>query len=319
MATSTKFNMNVMKAQKTRTFSSLSDRASKVPKASDCVVEEGPRPQRAAKRLPNHAPVVVCLYKFTDEASDVWNAYEGVAGIKLWQVQMHHEARPSILFGIVDEFNLLLRKSHAKDENIPSSLADLQQRAGIKLTLTDRSDPHEVGFIQWRVAFYVAGKSDEALKNFLFLLDDFFQMKRDAMARETPFEVVFHPHQGLDIADLEGNLAYEHYIFHKHALTLPLAIFEAQPIAGKRIVCLHLQPESPTTISILITGNTWNFKGRLDSFGIAGAYVSDDGNDNNRKYYRIGTDFQHIIHFFFCTDKFPVVLIERIVIGACGS
>ena len=43
----------------------------KVPRASELVVETGPKPQRAAQRLPENAPIVVALYKVTSRAGDV--------------------------------------------------------------------------------------------------------------------------------------------------------------------------------------------------------------------------------------------------------
>ena len=35
-------------------------------------------------------------------------------------------------------------------------------------------DPDDVGFVRWRAAFYVAGKTVEVLHNLLYLLDKFF-------------------------------------------------------------------------------------------------------------------------------------------------
>ena len=37
-------------------------------------------------------------------------------------------------------------------------------------------------------------------------------------------------------------------------------------------------------MSILVTGDTWNFRSRLDAHGVAGAYY---GTDDNRKYIRL--------------------------------
>ena len=55
---------------------------------------------------------------------------------------------------------------------------------------------------------------------------------------------------------------------------------------GKRIVVLFIQPESSEMLSIIGSGNTWNFRGRLDGHGVAGAYFSE-GSDENKKYYRV--------------------------------
>ena len=125
----------------------------------------------------------------------------------------------------------------------------------------------------------------KSLSNFLYLLDDFFVFKERAMAKERPFEVHVYPHTGvaIEVADFQ----YEHYVFNEPAATLPLGIFDAQPVATKRIIVLHIQPESPDTLSILVSGNTWIFRSRLDSHGVAGAYFAEDGNEEKRKYYRV--------------------------------
>ena len=46
---------------------------SKLPKASQISVEQGPRPLLAPKRLPVTAPVDVCIYRVTELASDLWD------------------------------------------------------------------------------------------------------------------------------------------------------------------------------------------------------------------------------------------------------
>ena len=255
----------------------------KIPRAAECtLVEKGPNPQSSAKRWPAHAPVMLCLYKVTDQACDVWNVFEDKPDVKLFQVQIEHAAKPSISFGIVDKFNSFLRTMHGRDETIPASLTDLQQKAGIKLVVTDRSDPDEIGFQQWRVAFYIAG-SEIALKNFLYLLDSFFLHQSECMARERHFEVHVYPHIGIDIADARAHFSFEHYIMNDPALKLPLGIFQAQPVS-KKIVQMHIQPESAYIMSVLLTGATWNFRSRLDAHGVAGATY---GADETRKYIRL--------------------------------
>ena len=281
MAAKGKFNIA---ATSKRPASETQQVPSKIPRAAECtLVEKGPKPQTSAKRLPAHAPVTMCLYKVTDQACDVWNVFEDKPDVKLFQVQIEHAAKPSISFGLVDKFNSFLRTMHARDETIPASLTDLQQQAGIKLVVTDRQDPDNVGFQQWRVAFYIAG-SEITLKNFLYLLDSFFVHQSECMAREKQFEVHVYPHIGIDIADARANFSFEHYIMNDPALKLPLGIFEAQPVTGKKIVQMNLQPENADTMSVLLTGAIWNFRSRLDAHGVAGAYY---GADENRRYIRI--------------------------------
>eukprot|EP00973_Karenia_brevis_P023924 3298936-Karenia_brevis.AAC.1 len=255
----------------------------RIPKACEVtIMAEAPKQTlKTTQRLPNWAPVIITVYKVTDEAADVWNVFENTQSVSLWQAQIKHDARPSLTYGILDSFNEFLRQASTDNESIPTTLAELQQKAGIKLVLTDNKDPEEIGFVNWRVAFYVAGM-DDALNNFFYLLDDFFVFKHKALGKEKPFEVHIFPHEGEEITCQD--MQYQHYTFNEPKLILPLGIFEAQTVTNKRIVQLHLQPENEQTLSVVITGNTWSFRARLDSHGIPGAYFGDE---KDRKYVRI--------------------------------
>ena len=50
------------------------------------------------------------------------------------------------------------------------------RRAVMSSVLTDRNDPDNIGFVQWRAAFYCGG-AEGCLENFMALLDDFFVWK----------------------------------------------------------------------------------------------------------------------------------------------
>lgn len=62
-----------------------------------------------------------------------------------------------------DSFNDFLRAARADNEQMPASVRDLEDAVGVRLVVSDRQDPDDVGFVQWRVGFYVAGD----LNNFL--------------------------------------------------------------------------------------------------------------------------------------------------------
>ena len=158
-----------------------------------------------------------------------------------------------------------------------------------------------MGFIQWRVAFYVAGSADVAVENFFMLLDDFFTFKSKALAKDIEIHVRPHKSAAAEVtSDLVESLSYEHLTFHAASTNskLPLKMFEAQPVVGKRVVTMFIQPESETSVSVLWGGNTWNFRASLDEAGVKGAYLEDEGADDqhkpqnqngnqNRKYFRV--------------------------------
>ena len=88
------------------------------------------------------------MYKVTDRAGDCWPEFEGSNKAGLYQAQIAHDARPSILFNLRDSFGDFLKEISVEDKNYPSSIDELSNIGGIKLVLTDKNDPENVGFVQ---------------------------------------------------------------------------------------------------------------------------------------------------------------------------
>ena len=61
--------------------------------------------------------------------------------------------------------------------------------AGIRLVVADANDPDGVGFVQWRVAWYVGGEDGACVVNFLALWDDFLVARCKAMAKVVRFGI----------------------------------------------------------------------------------------------------------------------------------
>ena len=99
-------------------------------------------------RLPATAPFNICIYKVTDRAGDCWSAFDGNNKAALYQAQIAHDARPSLLFNLRDSFGDFLKEVSAEDKDYPSGLEELQNMGGIKLVLTDKNDPDNIGFVQ---------------------------------------------------------------------------------------------------------------------------------------------------------------------------
>ena len=254
----------------------------KLPRATDIVVVDTPRPAvQKSRRLPASATCNVCIYRYTDQASDLWDLFHGIDDVPLFQVQIAHEAQRSITFQMRDSFNDFLASAKDADGTMPANVQQLEAAAGVKLVVTDRADPESVGFQPWRVAFYCVDAP-----NFLRLLDGWFQYKEKQLAREQPVQVVLYPHTGVDLSGLDDDLSYQHYVINEPAAQLPLQIFDAQPVIGKRITVLNLQLKGDREIDLVITGHTWPFRGRLDAFGIASGYAEEEGGDA-RRYYRV--------------------------------
>ena len=196
------------------------------PKISDIAVDEAPTSDRPRKTITANAPVDVVLYKVTDAAADIWE--DCVEGAPLYQIQIEHAARKPITYQMKNNFNAFLRECGGP---MPGSLDDLQSTCGIRLVVGG-DDPFEVGFVQWRPAFYVVGD----LKNFLFLLDGWFKYISRVAVRQNPFQVRLYPNVDIDISEAWGELEYEHYTLNVPSAHLPLGFFEGTPIFGKEII-----------------------------------------------------------------------------------
>ena len=279
-ATPSKFSLSATVAGSKRSADAAASPAKalrKVPKVSEMkMMEKAP----VATRATTSAPVVICVYKVSDNAGDLWAMYKD-SNTKLWQVQIEHDARPSISVSIVRQFDEYLKDNAKTTPGMPDSVQKLQQEAGIKLVLTNTEDPDSIGtFVQYRAAFYVAGEM-ESVVNFFLLLDGYFNFKARQLARATPFEVRVHPHLEINLDSLKEQMSYATIAFHEPTNDLPLKVFEAHPVNSKRVITLYFEPEDEATVSMVIVGNTWNYRDDLEKNGVPGCRPQDGG-----AYYR---------------------------------
>jgi len=136
-------------------------------------------------------------------------------------------------------------------------------------------------FVQYRVAFYVAGEVD-ALVNAFMLLDGYFQFMAKRLARATPFEIYIYPHDSVEdaLSSLEETMSYKPITLHVPGKDLPLKWCQAQPAVSKKILCFFFEPDGAKELSLVLTGNTWNFRDDLEKAGVSGARNENGG------YYR---------------------------------
>ena len=188
----------------------------KVPKVSDITIEVGPKPSATPRRKPQIAPVQVCIFKYTADAGDCWETFKG-DNVPLWQIQVDHNAQRSICFRLREAFEDYLRSANVTDTTLPTTVADLEKAAGIRLVIGDQKDPEDIGYVQWRTVFYVAGD----LNNFLLLLDGFFVWKEKSIAQSQPFQVEIHPYiDSTEAGHVWDDLEYKEYSYNEPAKDL---------------------------------------------------------------------------------------------------
>lgn len=219
-------------------------------------------------RFQNVPPVVMAIYKVTDQAGDIIEI--GCESDSVYQVQLDHTSRRSVVTDIRAEFSAFLHSGHATYNVLPSNFAELQ-RAGIKLVVSDGSDPDGVGYKLRRVAFYVVG-NETSLTALLCMLFDFVVYKARRHARKL-YDVYVYPYIGINVKDFDD----EHVILHAPSKDLPMGIFDAMPAVGNRVVILMLHRRSDDTIDIVLKGNTWAYRDRLHAFGMFGDLYHECG------------------------------------------
>ena len=99
------------------------------------------RPQTAA-------PFEVCLYKVSDKAVDCWPDLRVWQGTAIYQVQVAHTARPSMVFNLRKYFSEFLKDMSSKNHSYPGNLDVLRDEGHIKLVVSDKIDSENIGFVQ---------------------------------------------------------------------------------------------------------------------------------------------------------------------------
>ena len=123
------------------------------------------------------------------------------------------------------------------------------------------NDPDSLGcFVQYRAAFYIAGGQDSLL-NFFMLMDGYFQHRSKQLARATPFEVHIYPYVDVDLNGLAETMSYTPVTQHPQGRELPLKLFRARPVVGRKVLCFcslklrvtqSSQWSSPATLGISV-------------------------------------------------------------------
>ena len=158
-------------------------------------------------------------------------------------------------------------------------------------------DPAGIGFVPWRIAFYVVGTLQD-LQNALTLLDDFVTFRKEnTFEHELPFPTLsFQIHTEESIAAALNTAALEHEV----TLLKPHRFdpFDAAPPAGLKVLVFSAEFDADGWhLSGVFLGQTYPFKDRFEAAGVYGAreegtdtYVrvlakTDVGNETGRTWF----------------------------------
>jgi hypothetical protein len=85
-----------------RTESQAMGAPSKIPKVSQLKKEA---PREKSERVVTNGPLKICIRRYSDRAGDLWAQFKDQEDTPLYQIQMEHDARPSVTINLVAQFH----------------------------------------------------------------------------------------------------------------------------------------------------------------------------------------------------------------------
>ncbi len=255
--------------------------SSKSPKASPSarlrVSQLSPKaaPRHATSTLPPTADIEVSILPYAASAQDVASS---LPTEPLWQVQVQHTAKPSVLSKLLNSFTAFLTHLRGTNDEVPETIQELKTENGIIITLSGLDDPLEVGWIQWRVAFYVVGDIS-ALKEAVMMLLAFFDHRRQhADDASAPFPAKLHIQLRCTDAIKAGLPLDAAATPHELVINTPpcFGAFEAAPPFGKTVLILQAEFEH-ATIAGIFRGNTYPYRAAFEAASIYGTKLESSG------------------------------------------
>ena len=162
-----------------------------------------------AKPKPPNAPIVLAIYKYTSEASDLLTSFR--PDEPLWAIRVEHNAWPSVTPAAIAASNAFLADLHAGDSDMPKNLQELRQKDQIVLQLgrADIDNPDRLPIEQYSLVYYIGGTL-EKLRNAIHFLVEFFYHRCthpvpgvDNRPWPAPADIAVHLHPRTGI-NLEG-------------------------------------------------------------------------------------------------------------------
>ena len=143
-----------------------------VPKASALKprLSEGTPRRRTQLDQPASAPIKVCIYKYTDNAS-VFDDRMGSGALFLLAVA-HRQQRPTATWNVLKSFRDCLQRQAGGGGPLPSTLSQLIDEWHIRIQVKPKEDPDSV-FDAGVVGVYIGGTLEDLLQG-INKMDSFF-------------------------------------------------------------------------------------------------------------------------------------------------
>eukprot|EP00435_Cladocopium_sp_Y103_P059998 s247_g21.t1 len=235
-----------------------------------------PKAAATSSKAKTEAPVEMSLLKYINQAGHLLPSLpEPLQSEALWQIQLRHDARPSLLMKTVLNFNLYLAELHNTQADVPANLQDLRDE-GILLSIANSATDNASPLVQWRVAFYVAGDG-ATLTNALHLIHGFLQWRKSHPGDgEPPFPGTCEVQMLVPTA-LQAQLAQEDWANNTRVSMPPrFGPFQAAAPTGHHLNLIAEFDGDGKTFQATFQGATWPFRQTLEANGVFGARTNED-------------------------------------------
>ena len=234
----------------------------------------------AAKRasptwsLPAVAPLVLDVHPYGSSAEDQVAGWP--MGMPCWQVQITHEAYPSMTAFFREAFESFLA-GDAKEEGAPKSLKELQQQCFFRVQITRENSEVNVPLVPWRLAIYIAGRA-QALTDMIGMLKAYARHRaenahlRDKKTFPDPGQQKIEVYLGIGCPHFEMKEAGNVDIFRDRNL---YKWCEAAGPEGNKFLFLDVEVEETGTVALGWRGRTWTLRNAFESADIT---LAEDGN-----------------------------------------
>ena len=148
----------------------------------------------------------------------------------------------------------------------------------MKLVVTGAEDRHNVGFKNWRAAFYFVARDGDDRRNAMEVLDDYFvwALARGAQEGMAPFTVNVHQRENVNLVT-EG-LNYPRYVLQQPEVDLALPVFSVNPPNyWKNVVMVDFQVVDENTVDLVFEGHTLVYRARFEAQGVRGRNLAAAG------------------------------------------
>ena len=248
------------------------------------------KPEPGAK-----ADVVLAVLFYSNDGSLYSNVFEDK---EMKVIHLLHQQRPSVFYQFRNQLNKYISFRHEQDNSSPATRNEVEASLGCKFVLvggdpTDQ-DRHFL-FEPWRSVVYCNG--DEAsVKEMLMFIDGFIywyctissEGKRDFP--EVP-EIEIQVPEGFTLEFDQEQESGEKDMDCDFKITSPASMAAKvtdapPPCFPSRLLIATIEAVSPSTVSIVWSGNTKPYKTQFEDLGIGGKAVKKNENDAYGEYFR---------------------------------